>query len=109
MGIELYLSSKASSLFIIMPRCASAFALQRCRMNVDTGAEYLTPWHLSECVDGGGVGVVESSHCSACSEGDVVTSFNWPWQTHAVMKGSVLEKVWHNALGLSFFLQGTSS
>lgn len=65
----------------------------RCRMNEDTGAEYLLPWQLSECLDGGGVGVVESSRCTSCSEGDVVTSFNWPWQTHAVMKGSVLQKL----------------
>ncbi|TNN56535.1 Prostaglandin reductase 2 [Liparis tanakae] len=65
----------------------------RCRMNEDTGVDYVTPWQLSECVDGGGVGVVESSLCSACSEGDVVTSFNWPWQTKAVMKGSALQKV----------------
>ncbi|TKS86942.1 Prostaglandin reductase 2 [Collichthys lucidus] len=62
-------------------------------MNDDTGADYLTPWQLSECVDGGGVGVVESSRCADRAEGDVVTFFNWPWQTHAVMKGSVLQKV----------------
>ncbi|XP_071771766.2 prostaglandin reductase 2 [Centroberyx gerrardi] len=65
----------------------------RCRMNEDTGAEYLTPWQLSECVDGGGVGVVESSRCGALTEGDVVTSFNWPWQTHNIVKGSVLQKL----------------
>ncbi|XP_036981143.1 prostaglandin reductase 2 [Acanthopagrus latus] len=65
----------------------------RCRMNEDTGAEYLTPWQLSECMDGGGVGVVESSRSSVCAEGDVVTCFNWPWQTHAVMKGCALQKV----------------
>ncbi|XP_055361481.1 prostaglandin reductase 2 isoform X2 [Betta splendens] len=65
----------------------------RCRMNEDTGADYLTPWQLAECVDGGGVGVVESSRCSTLTQGDVVTSFNWPWQTCAVMKGSVLQKV----------------
>ncbi|XP_071381515.1 prostaglandin reductase 2 isoform X2 [Centroberyx affinis] len=65
----------------------------RCRLNEDTGAEYLTPWGLSECVDGGGVGVVESSRCGALSEGDVVTSFNWSWQTHDVVKGSVLQKI----------------
>ncbi|XP_061599199.1 prostaglandin reductase 2 isoform X2 [Cololabis saira] len=65
----------------------------RCRMNEDTGTDYLTPWQLSECLDGGGVGVVETSRCSACAEGDVVTSFNWPWQTHAVMKGGGLQKV----------------
>lgn len=66
-------------------------------MNEDTGAEYLTPWQLCECVDGGGVGVVESSRSSVCAEGDVVTCFNWPWQTHAVMKGCVLQKVWRIA------------
>ncbi|KAK2826526.1 hypothetical protein Q5P01_020740 [Channa striata] len=65
----------------------------RCRMNEDTGADYMTPWQVSECLDGGGVGLVESSRCSTCNEGDVVTSFSWPWQTHAVMKGSVLQKV----------------
>lgn len=63
-------------------------------MNEDTGAEYLTPWQLAECVDGGGVGVVESSRCSTCTEGDVLTSFSWPWQTYAVMNGSGLQKVW---------------
>lgn len=77
-------------------------------MNEDTGAEYLTAWQLSKCIDGGGVGVVEASRCSGCSVGDVVTSFNWPWQTHSVMKGSVLDKVQRcGPVGLhesSFFL-----
>lgn len=62
-------------------------------MNEDTGTDYLTPWRLSECVDGGGVGVVESTRCAALNEGDVVTFFSWPWQTHAVLKGTVLQKV----------------
>ncbi|XP_057199109.1 prostaglandin reductase 2 isoform X2 [Triplophysa rosa] len=31
----------------------------RCRMNDDTGADYLLPWRLEEPVDGGGVGIVE--------------------------------------------------
>ncbi|KAK7904233.1 hypothetical protein WMY93_016840 [Mugilogobius chulae] len=53
----------------------------RCRMNEDTGAEYLRPWPLGDSADGGGVGLVQSSRCSSVSEGDVVTSFNWPWQT----------------------------
>lgn len=62
-------------------------------MNEDSGAEYLTPWKLSESADGGGVGVVQSSRHDAYREGDVVTSFTWPWQTHAVVKGSILQKV----------------
>ncbi|XP_013871973.1 prostaglandin reductase 2 [Austrofundulus limnaeus] len=65
----------------------------RCRLNADTGSDYLGPWQLSECLDGGGVGVVESSRCSTHTQGDVVTSFNWPWQTHAVMRGDALQKV----------------
>lgn len=71
----------------------ACFCLQRCRMNEDTGADYLTPWQLSECLDGGGVGVVESSRCGALNQGDVVTFFNWPWQTHAVLEGTILHKV----------------
>lgn len=73
--------------------CLSVDPYMRCRMNEDTSVDYVTPWQLSECVDGGGVGVVESSRCSTYNEGDVVISFSWPWQTYAVMKGSVLQKV----------------
>uniref|UniRef100_A0A8C2XMR8 Prostaglandin reductase 2 n=1 Tax=Cyclopterus lumpus TaxID=8103 RepID=A0A8C2XMR8_CYCLU len=78
---------------LVRTLCLSVDPYMRCRMNEDTGVDYVTPWQLSECVDGGGVGVVESSLCSTCSEGDVVTSFNWPWQTNAVVKGSALQKV----------------
>lgn len=62
-------------------------------MNEDTGADYLTPWQISKCVDGGGVGLIDSSRCNNFAAGDVVISFNWPWQTHAVMTGSDLQKV----------------
>uniref|UniRef100_A0A671LU79 15-oxoprostaglandin 13-reductase n=1 Tax=Sinocyclocheilus anshuiensis TaxID=1608454 RepID=A0A671LU79_9TELE len=58
---------------------------ERCRMNDDTGADYLLPWRLEECVDGDGVGVVEASKNQALSVGAIVTSFNWPWQTYNVM------------------------
>ncbi|XP_061752252.1 prostaglandin reductase 2-like isoform X2 [Nerophis ophidion] len=114
----------------------------RCRMNEDTGAEYLTPWQLCQSADGGGVGVVESSpdgggvgvvesspdgggvgvvesspdgggvgvvessrHSAFC-RGDVVTSFNWPWQSHAAVTGSLLHKVDPSLVDghLSYFL-----
>uniref|UniRef100_A0A9J7X941 15-oxoprostaglandin 13-reductase n=2 Tax=Cyprinus carpio TaxID=7962 RepID=A0A9J7X941_CYPCA len=45
-------------------------------MNDDTGADFLLPWRLEECVDGGGVGVVEASKNQALSVGAIVTSFN---------------------------------
>ena len=31
----------------------------RCRMNEDTGSDYITPWQLSQVVDAGGVGIIE--------------------------------------------------
>uniref|UniRef100_A0A8C1H000 15-oxoprostaglandin 13-reductase n=1 Tax=Cyprinus carpio TaxID=7962 RepID=A0A8C1H000_CYPCA len=65
----------------------------RCRMNDDTGADYLLPWRLGEVVDGGGVGVVEASKNQALSAGITVTSFSWPWQTYNVMDGSLLQEV----------------
>ncbi|XP_036398276.1 prostaglandin reductase 2 isoform X1 [Megalops cyprinoides] len=78
----------------------------RCRMNEDTGADYLSPWVLSECVDGGGVGVVESSRHDAFSKGDTVTSFNWRWQTRDVVDGSRLQKLDPDLVNghLSYFL-----
>lgn len=79
---------------LVRTLCLSVDPYMRCRMNEDTGVDYVTPWQLCECVDGGGLGVVEDSCCSTLSEGDVVTAaFNWPWQTHAVMKAGVLQKV----------------
>ncbi|XP_048829830.1 prostaglandin reductase 2 [Brienomyrus brachyistius] len=65
----------------------------RCRMNEDTGADYLSPWVVSGCLDGGGVGMVESSRHDIISKGDVVTSFNWPWQTYGVVDGGKLQKL----------------
>ncbi|XP_066540606.1 prostaglandin reductase 2 [Hoplias malabaricus] len=65
----------------------------RCRMNEDTGADYLLPWKLGVCVDGGGVGVVEASKNQTFAIGDIVTSFTWPWQTHNVIDGNSLQKI----------------
>ncbi|KAI1895199.1 hypothetical protein AGOR_G00103850 [Albula goreensis] len=80
----------------------------RCRMNEDTGAEYLSAWKLSECVDGGGVGVVESSQHEAFAEGDTVTSFNWRWRTRDVVAGDQLQKLDPKLVNghLSYFLGG---
>ncbi|XP_040831251.1 prostaglandin reductase 2 isoform X2 [Ochotona curzoniae] len=67
----------------------------RCRMNEDTGSDYLTPWQLSRVVDGGGVGVIEESKHTHLTQGDFVTSFSWPWQTEAILDGNSLEKIGH--------------
>ncbi|XP_061896952.1 prostaglandin reductase 2 isoform X2 [Entelurus aequoreus] len=86
--------------------CGRRLCSTRCRMNEDTGAEYLTPWQLCRCADGGGVGVVESSRHGTFCQGDVVTSFNWPWQSHAAVAGSLLHKVDPSLVDghLSYFL-----
>ncbi|XP_078515799.1 prostaglandin reductase 2 isoform X3 [Lissotriton helveticus] len=78
----------------------------RCRMNDDTGAEYMQPWQLGEPVDGGGVGVVqESNHCDYVT-GDFVTSMTWPWQTTVVIEGELIQKLDAHLVDghLSYFL-----
>uniref|UniRef100_A0A4X1TMG5 15-oxoprostaglandin 13-reductase n=1 Tax=Sus scrofa TaxID=9823 RepID=A0A4X1TMG5_PIG len=65
----------------------------RCRMNEDTGSDYITPWQLSQVVDGGGVGIIEESRHTNFTKGDFVSSFYWPWQTKVILDGSILEKV----------------
>ncbi|XP_069773421.1 prostaglandin reductase 2 isoform X3 [Narcine bancroftii] len=74
-------------------RFLSVDPYMRCRMNEDTGADYLYPWQVSEVVDGGGVGVVEESKHPMFQKWDIVTSFNWPWQTQAIVDGKILTKI----------------
>ncbi|XP_078089743.1 prostaglandin reductase 2 isoform X4 [Mustelus asterias] len=64
----------------------------RCRMNEDSGSSYLTPWQVSSIITGGGVGVVEESKHQKFQKNDVVSSFNWPWQSQAVLDGQLLTK-----------------
>lgn len=65
----------------------------RCKMNEETGADYLAPWQLAQVADGGGLGVIEESKHQKLAKGDFVTSFYWPWQTKAILDGNGLEKV----------------
>ncbi|KAJ8401138.1 hypothetical protein AAFF_G00387200 [Aldrovandia affinis] len=57
---------------LVRTRYLSVDPYMRCRMNEDTGTDYISPWTLSECVEGGGVGVVESSSHDAFSKGDTL-------------------------------------
>lgn len=45
----------------------------RCRMNEDTGSDYITPWQLSQVVDGGGVGIIEESRHTNFTKGRPTT------------------------------------
>ncbi|XP_068802151.1 prostaglandin reductase 2-like isoform X2 [Struthio camelus] len=78
----------------------------RYRMNDDRSSDYLQPWHLSEVADGGGIGVVEESKHNKFAKGDFVTSFNWPWQTVAILDGGLLQKLVPELVDgrLSYFL-----
>ena len=71
-------------------------------MNEDTGSDYITPWQLSQVVDGGGVGIIEESKHRNFTKGDFVTSFYWPWQTKVILDGNILEKVMYNIKYLIF-------
>ncbi|EDL81489.1 zinc binding alcohol dehydrogenase, domain containing 1, isoform CRA_g [Rattus norvegicus] len=69
----------------------------RCKMNEETGADYLAPWQLAQVADGGGLGVIEESKHQKLAKGDFVTSFYWPWQTKAILDGNGLEKMNQNS------------
>ncbi|XP_071951667.1 prostaglandin reductase 2-like isoform X2 [Antedon mediterranea] len=56
----------------------------RCKMNENTGTDYLTPLNLDEVIDGVGLGVVMASEDSNFCEGDILESYHWPWQKYAV-------------------------
>ncbi|XP_072120205.1 prostaglandin reductase 2 isoform X1 [Mobula birostris] len=74
-------------------RYLSVDPYMRCRMNEDTGVQYLLPWQVSKVTDGGGVGVVEESKHLLFQKWDVVTSMNWPWQNYAIVDGEILTKL----------------
>lgn len=67
----------------------------RCRMNEQTGAEYLTPWQIGETVTGlGGVGVIEESVVSEFKKGDIVAaSMCWPWMLYFSFPQDQLTKI----------------
>lgn len=71
-------------------------------MNEDTGSDYISPWQLSQVVDGGGIGIIEESKHTNFTKGDFVTSFYWPWQTKVILDGNILEKVMYNIKYLIF-------
>ncbi|XP_051867322.1 prostaglandin reductase 2 isoform X1 [Pristis pectinata] len=77
----------------VRTRYLSVDPYMRCRMNEDTGVEYLHPWQVSRVADGAGVGVVEESKDPMFQKWDIVTSFYWPWQTLAIVDGKILTKV----------------
>ncbi|KAM5130038.1 prostaglandin reductase 2-like isoform 1-T2 [Mantella aurantiaca] len=78
----------------------------RCRMNEHTGTNYMRPWKVSEVLDSGGIGVIELSNNCNLKVGDILTSFNWPWQTKCILDGNTVKKLDPNLVDghLSHFL-----
>ena len=81
--LQYYISSK-----LVLPS-------QRCRMNSDSGVEYIKAWQLGETITGlGGVGEVVDSADPNFVPGDLVTpNFEWPWKTFFVFQSSQVRKV----------------
>ncbi|XP_038055763.1 prostaglandin reductase 2-like [Patiria miniata] len=65
--------------------CLSVDPYMRCRMNMDTGTDYMSPWKLDTTIDGGGVGVVVKSRSMGHSKGDVIEGFHLPWQLYVAL------------------------
>lgn len=77
----------------------------RCLMNEDSGVGYLTTWDLGKPPSGGGVGTIVKSRCEGFQEGDIVYSFQWPWQEFVAFSGddAQLSKVTLMAHSILYF------
>ncbi|XP_783631.4 prostaglandin reductase 2 [Strongylocentrotus purpuratus] len=71
---------------IVKTLCLSVDPYMRCRMNLDTGTDYMSPWRLHQTIDGGGVGIIVESQCRGFRRGEILESFHWPWQVYALME-----------------------
>ncbi|GFO48263.1 prostaglandin reductase 2-like [Plakobranchus ocellatus] len=83
----------------------------RCRLNEDTGVEYVKPWKIDETVDGfGGIGEVIVSRNPCFKAGDlVIPNFLWPWKLYFTVAAETVRKIetqnvtWSPTLYLSVF------
>ncbi|XP_005101735.1 prostaglandin reductase 2 [Aplysia californica] len=80
---------------LIKNRFLSLDPALRCRMNEDSGVQYIKAWELGKTVDGlGGVGEVIASADSSFQPGDIVTpNFEWPWELYFVVKANTVRKL----------------
>ncbi|XP_077320675.1 prostaglandin reductase 2-like isoform X1 [Lithobates pipiens] len=62
-------------------------------MNEESAGSYLLIWKISEVLFSNGIGVVEQSKSNQLKVGDIVSDFNWPWQTKCILDGSSLKKL----------------
>ncbi|CAI9549803.1 unnamed protein product [Staurois parvus] len=62
-------------------------------MNEESAGSYLLIWKISEVLFSNGIGVIEQSRSNQLKVGDIVSDFNWPWQTKCISDGSSLKKL----------------
>lgn len=55
----------------------------RCRLNEDSGVDYVKAWEIGETLNGMGVGVVLQSKHKHFQPKDIVQSSSWPFQKTA--------------------------
>ena len=65
----------------------------RCRLNEDSGVEYVKAWEVGQTLDGVGVGVVVQSSDTAFKRGDIVAGSMWPFQKFVTFNPSAMLKV----------------
>lgn len=83
----------------------------RCRLNSETGVDYVGPWQIGETADGfGGIGEVVTSNDPEFKPGDLVLStFLWPWKLYFNIQAASVRKIpsgstgWSPTLHLSMF------
>lgn len=96
-----YPSNLASNEVLVKTLFLSVDPAMRCRMNKDTGVDYIQPLEVGKTVEGfGGIGIVITSKSSSFKEGDIVTmGISWPWQNYVILNDAILQKVEKSLVG----------
>ncbi|CAL1527801.1 unnamed protein product [Lymnaea stagnalis] len=67
----------------------------RCRMNANSGVEYMKAWEIGETIHGlGGIGRVTATAAPDFSVGELVGfTFEWPWQLYFTISSQQIQKI----------------
>ncbi|GFR80067.1 prostaglandin reductase 2-like [Elysia marginata] len=75
----------------------------RCRLNEETGVDYVRPWQIGKTADGfGGIGEVVTSNDPEIKVGDlIVGTFLWPWKLYFTIQAVSVRKISTGSMGWS--------
>lgn len=68
---------------LVKSLCLSVDPYMRSRLNEKTRTSYLLPWKIGHAADGGGVAMVLESKDDQYKPGDLIVTFNLPWQLYS--------------------------